>query len=60
MKIRINEVWSGGTNGSKELAIIEASGDPRKAVYAWINANRPDLELCTSIYGHGFHAEQVA
>ena len=59
MKIQINEVWNGGSDGSKELAIIDVTGNPHKAVYAWIAIHRPDLDLCTSIYGHGFHAKEV-
>ena len=60
MKIQINEVWNGGSDGSKKLAVIEVKGNPRQDVYDWIAANRPDLDLCTSIYGHGFHAQEVA
>ena len=61
MKIQINEVWNGGSDGSKELAVINVVGNnPKQSVYDWISANRPDLDLCTSIYAHGFHAKQIA
>ena len=57
MKIRISEVWNGGSDGSKELAVIEASPSTAKQdVYSWVSANRPDLHLCSSVTDHGFHA----
>lgn len=62
MRIKITEVWNGGTEKQQELAIIEAPNHPiqaRQSVYAWIGKNRPDLDLCTSINGHGYHAIAV-
>ena len=59
MKIQINEVWN-STGKSVELAVIEASGNPRRAVYDWIAANRPDLDMATALYSHGFHAQEIA
>lgn len=59
MKIKITEVWNGGSAGEKTLAIIETvSADPKTEVFLWVRENRPDLELSTSIYSHGFHAKE--
>ena len=60
MKIKISEVWNGGTDGEKILAIIETTSEnPKEAVFSWIRKNRPDLELSTSIFSHGFSAKAV-
>lgn len=60
MRIKISEVWNGGTNGSVELAVIEVDpSHPVSDVYDWVNKNRPGLPLNTSINGHGFHAIQI-
>lgn len=58
MRILINEVWN-AEGRTVELARIEANGNPRAAVYEWIRANRPDLDLATTIDAHGFHAVAV-
>lgn len=59
MKIQINEVWN-DTGKSNKLAVIEVNGNPKLAVWDWIEANRPDLSLDTGLFAHGFHAQQVA
>ena len=58
MKIRISEVWnlSGKT---QEIGIIEAEGNPTRAVYDWIEKNRPDLSLANTVVAHGFHAKAI-
>ena len=60
MKIKISEVWNGGSDKSEELAIIETTpSEAKQDVFAWIHKNRPDLRLNTSISGHGFHAIKI-
>ena len=58
MKIQINEVWN-QTGKSEELTVIEVNGTPsdcRSAVRDWIDNNRPDLQLASGLYDHGYHA----
>ena len=43
MIIKISEVWNGGTDGVKELAVIETVGAfAKEDVFSWISKNRPD------------------
>ena len=58
MKIKISEVWN-NTGESKELAILNIESEPMRAVYNWIDENRPDLELADTFYSHGFHAIEI-
>lgn len=64
MKIQINEVWNGGSDGSKELAVIEINTKAPhiafQAVKNWVNEHRPDLDLCRSIYDHGYAAREIS
>ena len=63
MKIQINEVWN-KEGRTVKLAEVESPGfSPdlaRKAVWAWIDANRPDLNQADTIDAHGYHAIAVA
>ena len=62
MRIKISEVWNGGSDGSKELTVIETPGNAIQAVKSvrnWIVNNRPGLSICQSINGHGYHAIEV-
>lgn len=61
MKIQISEVWN-SEGRSEVLATIETPDNHIGAtidVYRWIEKNRPDLILATTIDAHGFHAKAV-
>lgn len=58
MKIQINEVWN-SEGKSVKIAVIDSVGNHRANVWAWIRANRPELDMASNINAHGFHAEAV-
>ena len=59
MQIQISEVWN-REGKSKVLAVIENGYvAPNLAVWDWIHANRPDLDLAGIVNDHGFHAVAI-
>lgn len=58
MKIQINEVWN-AEGRSEQLAVIEAVGNPYKAVRDWVATNRPDLVVSCGLFTHGYQAQEI-
>lgn len=57
MRVKISEVWNGGSGGVRELAVIETTRiNANRDIRSWIRSNRPDLSISSSINSHGFHA----
>jgi hypothetical protein len=61
INILIEEVWN-HKGESQKLVILEnvQLNKARTAVYDWISANRPELQLATGILDHGYHAIATA
>ena len=56
MTVKISEVWN-AEGRSVELARIETNRAlATRDVLAWVATHRPDLTVCTTLNGHGFHA----
>lgn len=53
--IVISEVWN-AEGRSVELVRIPMTDNPRVDVMRWISANRPELDLASGLYSHGYHA----